>query len=145
MLEPFRDFLEQTVIPLRLACITRQGWPLVTSLWFVYEQGRLYCATQESAKVIYHLRQNPRCGFEIAGDQPPYRGVRGQAEAILSPELGPAMLERLIRRYLKGLDSPLGKRLLSQAATEVAIEIKPLRIFQWDYTDRMKNSLPKVP
>ena len=115
------------------------------SLWFVYEQGRLYCATQESSKLIYHLRQNPRCAFEIAGDQPPYRGLRGQAEVILSSELGPAILERLIRRYLKGLETPLGKRLLSQAVNEVAIEIKPLRIFQWDYTNRMKNSLPKVP
>jgi nitroimidazol reductase NimA-like FMN-containing flavoprotein (pyridoxamine 5'-phosphate oxidase superfamily) len=140
-LESHRSFFEQSRIPLRLACLTRQGWPLVVSLWFLNENENIYCATQQSAKIISHLRHNSRCGFEIAGDRPPYRGVRGQGEAALRPELGPAILERLIERYLNGTQTPLGKNLLAHADKEIAIEIRPLRIFAWDFTRRMKESI----
>jgi nitroimidazol reductase NimA-like FMN-containing flavoprotein (pyridoxamine 5'-phosphate oxidase superfamily) len=112
-LEPHKQFLEEARMPVRLACTTRQGWPMVLSLWFLYDAEKLYCATQKSAKLVHHLQQNPRCAFEIAGDQPPYRGVRGQAEAVLRPDLGQPMLERLIRRYLQGPEAPLGKTLLA--------------------------------
>lgn len=140
-LEPFKAFLEQTRVPLRLACLTRKGWPMVVSLWFLYEAGKLYCATQKSAKIVYHLQKNPRCAFEVAGDQPPYKGVRGQGEIGLNRDLGRVMLNRLIARYLRGPDTPLGKILLSRAGHEVAIEIRPIRVFAWDYTTRMKGSV----
>jgi len=140
-LEPFKDFFEQNRIPLRLACITRQGWPMVVSLWFLYEAEKLYCATQNASKLVYHLQQNSRCAFEVAGDQPPYRGVRGQGEITLIPALGRIMLERLSERYLRGTDTPLSRNLLSRAENEVAIEIRPVRIFAWDYTKRMRNSI----
>ena len=138
-LEPFKEFLEQSRVPLRLACITRQGWPMVLSLWYLYETGRIFCATQQSSKLVHHLERNPRCAFEVAGDRPPYRGVRGQGEAVLLQDRGREMLERLINRYLQGSDRPLSKSLLSRADHELAIEIRPLRIFAWDYTSRMKN------
>jgi len=138
-LEPFKEFLEQSRVPLRMACITRQGWPLVLSLWYLYETGRIFCATQQSSKLVHHLERNPRCAFEVAGDQPPYQGVRGQGEAFLLPDRGREMLERLIGRYLQRSDTPLCKTLLARADDEVAIEIRPLRIFAWDYTSRMKN------
>ncbi|MBM4263401.1 MAG: hypothetical protein FJ145_18465 [Deltaproteobacteria bacterium] len=144
-LELHRSFFEQSRIPLRLACLTRQGWPLVVSLWFLYENEKIYCATQESAKIIAHLRQNSRCAFEIASDLPPYRGVRGQGEAALRPELGRATLERLVARYLSGRQTPLGKNLLARADAEIAIEIRPLRIFAWDFTRRMAGSIAGTP
>lgn len=140
-LESFKDFFEQNRIPLRLACITRQGWPMVVSLWFLYEAEKLYCATQKTSKLVYHLQQNPRCAFEVAGDQPPYRGVRGQGDITLIPDLGPAMLQRLSERYLREADTPLSRTLLSRAENELAIEIRPIRIFAWDYTKRMRNSI----
>lgn len=138
-LEPFKEFLAQSRVPLRLACITRQGWPMVLSLWYLYDAGSIYCATQKSSKLVYHLEGNPRCGFEVAGDQPPYQGVRGQGEAFLLQDRGREMLERLMHRYLPGPESTLRQTLLSRADNEVAIQIRPRRIFAWDYTSRMKN------
>jgi nitroimidazol reductase NimA-like FMN-containing flavoprotein (pyridoxamine 5'-phosphate oxidase superfamily) len=144
-LEPFREFLEQSRIPLRLACVTGQGWPMVVSLWYLYEQQRLYCATQKTAKIIYHLEHNARCAFELAGDHPPYRGLRGQGEIILRPDLGRTILERLVRRYTAGPETPLGKSLMSRSASEIAIEIQPVRIYSWDYTRRMRGSFEEKP
>ncbi|MDH3443000.1 MAG: pyridoxamine 5'-phosphate oxidase family protein [Deltaproteobacteria bacterium] len=138
LLDPFKEFIEQSRIPLRLACITRQGWPMVISLWYLYESGRIFCATQKSSKLVHHLEVNSRCGFEISGDQQPYRGVRGQGEISLVKDRGRVILELLIDRYLQGSETPLGKSLLTRADEEVAIEIRPIRIFSWDYTSRMK-------
>jgi nitroimidazol reductase NimA-like FMN-containing flavoprotein (pyridoxamine 5'-phosphate oxidase superfamily) len=138
--EEIARYLSEIKIPIRLACITDTGWPLVTSLWFVFMNQKLYCSTQRTAKVIEFLSQNPRCGFEVASDQPPYRGVRGKGRVKLSEEMGPKVLRTLMDRYYIKKDSTLGKFLLSNLDNETAIEIEPIRIFTWDYSDRMKDA-----
>lgn len=138
--EEIARYLSEIKIPIRLACITDTGWPLVTSLWFVFMNQKLYCATQKTAKVIEFFSQNPRCGFEIASDQPPYLGVRGKGRVKLSEVMGPKILRILMDRYDIRKDSTLGKFLLSNLKNEIAIEIEPIRIFVWDYSDRMKDT-----
>ena len=135
------DYLRALRIPLRLGCTNETGWPVVLSLWYLYEDGQLWCATQRQARVVRYLSQNPRCAFEVAADQPPYCGVRGQAIATLDPRAGAEMLERLLVRYLGGTDNALARRLLAQRENEVAIAIRPERVFTWNYTRRMRGSV----
>lgn len=130
-------YLRQSRIPLRLACVTGAGWPLVLSLWYLYEEGALYCATLDRARVVAYLRQEPRCAFEVAADHPPYCGVRGQATARIDPGRGEEILRRLLKRYLGGTESDLARWLLSRAAQEVAIVLTPVTLTTWDYTKRM--------
>ncbi len=137
-------FVTETVIPIRLSCLTPSGWPTVLSLWYVYENGRFYCATHQNAKVIQYIQQNEQCAFEIAGDQPPYKGVRGQAIASLEPQRGPEILTRLLERYLGATDSPLAQQLLARQNKEIAICLEPINLFSWDFTPRMQNSLPQT-
>lgn len=132
-------FLRATVIPLRLACNTASNWPIVLSLWYLYEDGKLFCATQKSSKVVEYLEQENRCAFEIAADTPPYCGVRGQGIAHLDETRGVEILERLLQRYLGGLDHPLASRLLSRAENEIAIIIKPANLFKWNFSNRMAS------
>ncbi len=139
--EEIEHYLEETTIPLRLSCVTDSGWPVGLSLWYLYEDGHLYCATQASAKVVDYLEQDPRCAFEVAGDQPPYHGVRGQATAVILPEHGLDILERLLMRYLGGIDNPLAQKLLSRQTPEVVLKITPVNLTSWDFTQRMKASL----
>lgn len=133
------DFLNKIKIPVRLACTTETGWPVVLSLWYIHHDGHLYCATQESARVVDYLKKDPRCGFEIAEDHPPYCGVRGQAKAIIRKDKGFEILEELLLRYLGTLKHPLAKDLLAKGETEVAIELEPLQIFTWNFSRRMKG------
>lgn len=137
------QFVDGAVIPLRLACVTPSGFPLVVSLWFLHENGRFYCATHQNAKIVRHLRRNPRCAFEIAGDQPPYKGLRGQASATLIPQRGPEILNKLLHRYLGGIHSPLAQQLLARQDQEIAICLEPRTLFAWDFTRRMQDSLPQ--
>jgi hypothetical protein len=110
-------------------------------LWYLYRDQRLFCATQESAKVVSYLSREPRCGFEIASDIPPYCGVRGQGLATINADLGTDVLRRLLVRYLGGTDNSLAERLLSPSRKEVAIVIKPVNLHTWNFTERMKDSI----
>ena len=68
--ETTAKFLADSRIPLRLATTTPSGWPIVVSLWFVHLEGSLWCATQDSAVIVGHLKNDARCGFEVAPDRP---------------------------------------------------------------------------
>ena len=136
-----QTYLERAVIPLHLSCATPTGWPVVLSLWYLYRDRQLYCATQKTAKVVSYLARGPRCGFEIASDLPPYCGVRGQGLATIDARLGPDTLRQLLVRYLGGIENPLAERLLSRSRTEVAIIIKPVNLHTWNFSERMKDSI----
>jgi hypothetical protein len=135
-----RRYLEHAVIPIRLAVQNKRG-PLALSLWFIPIEGSLWCATSGSARLIDYLRAEPRCGFEVAADQPPYRGVRGQGVAHLHPQEGGSILLRLLDRYGIAPGSPLARNLLSRSDQEMAIAIEPVTMTSWDFTVRMKGAV----
>ena len=135
------SFLEDTPIPMRLAVLDGSGSPWVVSLWFLHDNGALWCATNRNAKLVSYVHAHPQCGFEVAGDAPPYRGIRGKGQATLVPERGGEILTRLLSRYRIAPDSTLAKSLLAKVDQEVAICIKPSRISSWDFTDRMADAL----
>ena len=143
--ERLEHYLMKTRIPLRLACITANDWPLVVSLWYLFADGQLYCATQATAVVAQTLQKNGRCAFEIAADQPPYCGVRGQGIATIDPATGLDTLRRLLDRYDFGSTSPLGQKLLSRTTPEVTIIIEPQSWVTWNFTKRMASSLTATP
>ena len=130
-------YLEAAVLPLRLASNTVSGPPLLLSLWFVPLDGALYCAALTSSRVVRSLARDPRCTVEVAGDLPPYRGIRGRGIAHLEPARGEQILRAALQRYLGRDDGPLARWLLSRSAREVAIRIELDRITSFDYTARM--------
>ena len=136
-------FLARSVIPLRIGVTTPSGWPLVLSVWFVPVGDELLVATRPTSTLVRCLTQLPRCGFEVAGDTPPYHGVRGRAEVVLDHAAGAATLDRLLERYLGGTTSPLAKRLRLGASDEVCIRLRPVSITSWDYGERMASSLDR--
>lgn len=131
------EYLSQTAIPMRLSVTSPSGWPMVLSLWFDLEDGQLLCATQRTAAVVRALEADPRCAFEVAGETPPYRGVRGRGLVELDSEEAPRVLRRLIERYLGSTDGPLARWLLGRSESEVCIRIRPERLTSWDFSRRM--------
>ncbi|HSF00396.1 MAG TPA: pyridoxamine 5'-phosphate oxidase family protein [Nitrososphaeraceae archaeon] len=132
--------LVNLVVPLRLACLTNSGWPIIVPLWFKFLNDRFYCATQENAKIISYLNNDNRCAFEISSEIPPYRGIRGQGKALIKKELAIEILQTVIEKYIHKKDTDLTTFLFKRKEKEVAIEITPIKIFYWDYTNRMKIS-----
>jgi hypothetical protein len=103
------------------------------------------CATQKTARLVAYLQNDPRCAFEIAADLPPYCGVRGQAIAHIDESIGAMVLEQLLVRYLGGMDSKLAQSLIAKSENEVAIILRPVKIYTWDFSSRMQDIiLPKL-
>jgi len=129
------EYLDAAVIPIRLAT---QGdeYPIVQSLWYLRADDVLWCCTQEDSVLARRLGREPRCGFEIAEEDPPYRGVRGTGHATLHREQASTVLDRLIDRYGQS-DTALARWLASRVATEVAVRIEPVALWCWDYSARM--------
>ena len=130
-------FLQETTFPLRLACVGDDGFPRVVSVWYGYDGECLHCVSHRSSQLVGLLERCDRVGFELAPNEPPYHGVRGQGIASLDSDADGVVLREMLNRYLGGTDSKLGNWLLSRAEDEVLITIKPLRLFSWDYRERM--------
>jgi len=130
-------YLQQAEIPVRLGSIS-DGAPLVSSLWYLYDDGAIWCATRRDAKLAGWLQDAPRCAFEVAGDSMPYKGVRGQGVATLDAALGQALLLRLIDRYLKDRNGDFAQWLIARSADEMAICIRPEWLTSWDFSRRMR-------
>jgi len=134
-----QDFLAEARIPMRLAANTDSGFPIVLSLWFVAQGEEILGAVHRDARIAERLRVDPRCAFEIAPNEPPYFGVRGQATASLESAGAEALLEQLLHRYLGTTESKLGRFLLGRADEELVVRLRPEWVGTWDYRDRMEN------
>lgn len=141
MLEEIENYLNQSLIPIRVSGTTKSGWPFVMSLWYVQIKDKIFLATTKTAKVVEYLSNNPKCAFEIASDIPPYCGIRGQAKAKIIESKGDQILEILLKRYLGDEDNPLAKTLSKRSVPEVAIELTPLNIYKWNFSKRMDSTL----
>lgn len=130
-------YLASTRAPLRLACHSVDQWPVLLSLWFLVEDGKLWCATPASANVARMLARDARCGFEISENAAPYRGVRGRGRATLDERRGKDVLRALVRRYLGTEDTSFARWLLARREPELAIAIEIERVTAWDFSARM--------
>lgn len=132
-------FLSQAEIPIRVASSGSRG-PIVQSLWFDFDEGALWCATQASSLLVKRLTANNDIGFEVSGDNAPYRGVRGTGTASIHPELAGDVLHRLIKKYQGATETDLSRWLLSRLDKEVAVKITALTLATWDFSGRMGDS-----
>lgn len=132
--------LELSITPLRIACNTDQGFPLIVPLWFLFEQGSFYSVTYRNAKLLSHLWANNRVGFEVANNEPPYAGVRGRGEVTLLEGEGDKWLPRLLQRYRINPQSQLARGLMSRIDDEITIRLTPLQMSGWDYSQRMRDA-----
>lgn len=133
------DFLEESRIPIRLATHRGDGSLWMVALWYRYRDDSFECATWANAHIVRFLQGDSEVAFDISTNRPPYRGVRGNGTATLSPDKNKATLRALVDRYLGDADSSLGEWLLSDAREEIRVHIYPNELYSWDYTDRMRG------
>ena len=137
--QQIEDYLSDSRLPVRLGCVGGDGFPRVVSLWYQYREGALYCVTHRDSPLVSLLSNEPRVGFEVSPNEPPYLGVRGQGVVEMTPLQQREMLEALLSNYLGGLESKLAQWLLSRSEQEILITIQPRRFFSWDYRARMAD------
>ena len=131
-------YLAEAEIPMRLAFINQQQEPMLCSLWFYYDNGRLFAASHENTYLIKQLQANPKASFEISNNDYPYKGVRGKATAVLSKQSAQQVMQRLIDKYLQQSNQKLATWLLSRIEHELVIELQIDSINAWDFSNRMQ-------
>ncbi len=136
------QYLIDSTIPIRLSCISnlKLAYSYIAMVYLYNE--KFYCATQNTARIIKYLEVSPKCGFEVSGDNFPYRGIRGYGNASILKDKGEYILRILLQKYFNKKESAkLSKLLLSEKhlQNEVAIEISPFHIYEWDFKERMSE------
>lgn len=111
--------------PVRLASLSPNGFPLISTLWLLYEDDMFWGITQARTLLRRNLTRDPRCAFEIALSGARFSLMRGQGHASLHLDQGARVTERMIARYLDDTQGPVATKLRAQVPTEFAIRIEP--------------------
>ena len=133
------NYLDSISIPIRLSVVLPSGWPIIVSLWFILEGEKLWLATPKTAHIVKALLETDRCAFEVSSDKPPYQGVRGRGIIKVHDNEGERILHSVIDKYLASRETSLARWLLARSSAEVAISIDPVKVFSWDFTERMRS------
>ena len=134
-----KEFLVSSKIPMRVSVLDGD-YPLVCSVWFEYLDGKLVIVSHRESKLAKVLVSQRKCGFEIASNNPPYRGVRGKADVLYELGNSEGTLRRIIRRYLGETNQGLESWLLSRVKHEMKFTLHPKWVTSWDYGERMEQA-----
>ncbi|MDG1444659.1 MAG: pyridoxamine 5'-phosphate oxidase family protein [Pseudomonadales bacterium] len=135
------SYLSQVAIPMRIATYGEE-FPSICSVWYFFDPDRdvLLCASHKNSLLVKQLLKNDKCAFEIAPNDPPYKGVRGRGRVILTRVGVEETLHKLIGRYLGDSNDSLARWLLDRKDDEYVLELSPSWITSWDYGHRMERT-----
>ncbi len=100
-----REFLHTPGILMRVAVTRADGSPLVTPIWFIYEDASIYFTPREKSEWFACLRRDPRCALCIDEQPLPYRKILAEGPAELVYDVGQdadwrEQYRRIAQRYV---------------------------------------------
>jgi len=81
-------FLDEREVILRIAVVRSDGSPLVTPIWYLYQDEAIYFTPRARSEWFECLRSDPRAGLCIDEASAPYRKVVIEGSAELVHDLG---------------------------------------------------------
>jgi PPOX class probable F420-dependent enzyme len=84
---------------LRLALISG-GKPHVSSVWYIWKDGRFWINTSEDRLKVRALRRNPRVSLIIDTDTMPYKGIIVEGVAKLTKVNLEEIVLEIVKRYV---------------------------------------------
>ncbi|MGE5595586.1 MAG: nitroreductase/quinone reductase family protein [Hyphomicrobiales bacterium] len=80
--------LTQPGILCRIATLRADGAPMVTPVWFIYEEGKVWVTPRKHSSWLANLRRDPRVAITIDEEAHPYRKMTVEGAAQLVYEIG---------------------------------------------------------
>ena len=109
-----RDLLDADVAS--LSTISDDGFPQVTMIWFMHDDGELRLSLNTARVKTRNLRKRPQCGLLILDLENPYRYLEIRARAHIEPDDDYAFADALGRKYggvdLRSRDQPGESRVV---------------------------------
>ena len=137
--EEVADFLADQRV-MNVATYGPDGWPHLTSLWYVMRGVDPWIWTYAKSQKVKNLERDPRATVlvEAGVEYTELRGLMIEAEALIhrEPDVVAGFGKELTVRYSDGIDSVEGEAaaaLEAQAAKRVAISFPPARVRSWDH------------
>jgi PPOX class probable F420-dependent enzyme len=115
-----RDLLDAQVAT--LATVDEQGFPQLTEVWFVHDDGTVRISLSSERHKTRNLQQRPRCSLLILDLENPYRYLELRARARIEEDDG-TLVERVNQKYqtdVRSYDAPGERRL--------AVTIEPVKV-----------------
>ncbi len=99
------DFLAEPGTIMNIATVNSDGAPLVTPIWYVYEDGRIWFTPRQHSEWLKHIRGDSRVALSIDETTLPYRKVVVRGTANVDYEVGNDDLwrdryRRIAQRYI---------------------------------------------
>jgi PPOX class probable F420-dependent enzyme len=110
-----------------LATIGPDGYPQVTAVWFLYDEGAIKMALNTKRQKVKNLQANPTCTFFILDTANPYRTleIRGQAEITPDPDY--VFAKKVGAKYggvdFRNMDPP--------GETRVVVTLRAVKVNTW--------------
>jgi nitroimidazol reductase NimA-like FMN-containing flavoprotein (pyridoxamine 5'-phosphate oxidase superfamily) len=140
-LDEREEFLNTRGVLMRVAVVRADGSPLVTPIWFIYEQQSIYFTPRAKSEWFDCLRRDPRVALCIDEEALPYRKLLAEGEADLVYDVGEDdawrdQYRRIAKRYVdeegaeayvrNTIDQPRGLYRLVLADAKVSTWRMPL-------------------
>jgi PPOX class probable F420-dependent enzyme len=122
--ESHRDLLQTNVGV--LATQGADGYPQVTALWFVFDEGSLKLSLNTTRQKVKNLRQHAECTLFLLDPANPYRTMEIRARAEMTPDADGTAIALVNRKY--GVDVRQNDR---PGETRVAVTLHPVKINTW--------------
>ena len=123
--ESHRDLLDRQVAT--LATIGGDGFPQMTELWFLHDDGELKLSLNSARLKTRNLMKRPECSLMLLDLQNPYRYLVVRGNAGIEADDDYAFAEKLGAKYsadVKEHDQPGDKR--------VVVTIEPTNVYPVD-------------
>ena len=124
--ESHRDLLDAQVAT--LATVRPDGFPQVTEIWFLYDEGVLKTSLNDSRLKTRNLQVRPQCSLMILDLENPYRYLEVRGNARVEPDPDYEFAQRLGAKYgganLSEHDGP--------GESRVVVTIDPVNIYAVD-------------
>ena len=122
--ESHRDLLDAQVAT--LGTIHRDGFPHMTELWFLYDEGELKLSLNTARLKTRNLRRDPKCSLLILDLQNPYRYLEVRGTARVEPDGALTFARKLGAKYDTEFwvhDGP--------GESRVVVTIEPVNMHAW--------------
>src|SRR5713226_5336668 len=101
--------LLKLTIPAQLATLDPAGFPRITPIWFLWEDGIFYMSSGQERRHVHDLARDPRAGLSIALEEGqtqmgsrPYRQIIVRGYAHVQPDTDERWARKLILKYITG-------------------------------------------
>jgi PPOX class probable F420-dependent enzyme len=123
--ETHHDLLDGPVAS--LATIGGNGFPQVTEIWFLHDDGELKLSLNTSRLKTRNLRKRSECSLLLLDLQNPYRYLEVRGNARIEPDSDYAFANKLGAKYNADL-----KRHDQPGESRVVVTIEPVNLYAVD-------------